>query len=168
MGTVTDIGLRSTRIRTLSRTVVNVPNGQIANASLENLSLRDQFWFHHTVGLTYETTPAQIRSILDSLTALLTQRPDIDKPSVWVRFVGFSAFSFQIEMFAYAFAPDWPEFLNVQQELLLQIVDTIEETGAKIALPSQKTYLSTSEPRRRDLDESVEELVDRKRSVTVK
>ena len=56
-GTVDHIGLRSTRIRTLDRTIVSVPNSQIANACLETLSVRDKFWFHHVVGLRYETTP---------------------------------------------------------------------------------------------------------------
>src|SRR5207302_7287640 len=64
LGTVQDIGLRSTRIRTLDRTVVSVPNGQIANASLENLSLRDKFWFNHILGLRYEPTASQIRYVL--------------------------------------------------------------------------------------------------------
>ena len=60
LGTVQDIGLRSTRIRTLDRTMVSVPNGQIANVSLENLSLRDKFWFHHILGLRYGTTSSQM------------------------------------------------------------------------------------------------------------
>ena len=48
-GFVEHIGLRSTRIRTLDRTVVSIPNGQLANVSLENISIRDKFWFHHTL-----------------------------------------------------------------------------------------------------------------------
>ena len=56
VGTVDSIGLRSTRIRTLDRTILSVPNGQIANVNIETLSARDKFWFHHFVGLRYETT----------------------------------------------------------------------------------------------------------------
>ena len=58
VGTVDHIGLRSTRIRTLDRTIVSVPNSQIANVSLETLSARDKFWFHPVVGVRYETTTA--------------------------------------------------------------------------------------------------------------
>jgi Mechanosensitive ion channel, beta-domain len=57
--TVEDIGLRSSSLRTFDRTVFTVPNGQIANACLENFSLRDSFWFHHIFSLRYETTAAQ-------------------------------------------------------------------------------------------------------------
>ena len=70
-GTVDHIGLRSTRIRTLDRTIVSVPNSQIANTSLETLSARDKFWFHHVVGLRYETTPDQLRAVVDGLRGVL-------------------------------------------------------------------------------------------------
>ena len=56
LGTVREIGLRSTQIRTLDRTTVSVPNGQIANMTLENLSSRDKFWLHPILGLHYNTT----------------------------------------------------------------------------------------------------------------
>ena len=61
VGTVDQIGLRSTRIRTMDRTVISVPNGQISTLNIETLSDRDKFWFRHVIGLRYETTPAQIR-----------------------------------------------------------------------------------------------------------
>ena len=61
-GTVEDIGIRSTRIRTLDRTVVSVPNGQLAAMSLENFAVRDRIRFHHTVGLGRQTTADQLRS----------------------------------------------------------------------------------------------------------
>ena len=144
LGTVADIGLRSTRIRTLDRTMVNVPNGQIANTSLENYSLRDQFWFHPTLRLTYETTVTQLRSILAGLTNLLKQRSDVDELSIRVRFLGFGESSLNVEIFAYVYAQDWNDFLRVQEELLLQVMDLVQAAGARIALPSQITYLNTS------------------------
>ena len=67
VGTVEEVGLRSTRIRTLDRTLVSVPNGQIANMSLETLSARDKFWFHPVIGLRYETTPVQLKSSITYL-----------------------------------------------------------------------------------------------------
>ena len=77
-GTVDHIGLRSTRIRTLDRTVVSVPNSQIANASLETISARDKFWFHPVVGLRYETTPDQLHAVVDGIRQLLLEQASID------------------------------------------------------------------------------------------
>jgi MscS family membrane protein len=147
LGTVTDIGLRSTRIRTLDRSIVNVPNGQIANASLENLTLRDQFWFHHILRITSDTTGTQLRSILAGITQFLTQRPTVNEPSVHVRFLAFGESSLDVEMFAYFPARDWKDFLRIQEGLLLEIVEMVERAGAKIALPSRMTYVADSFPR---------------------
>ena len=142
-GTVTEIGLRSTRIRTLDRALVNVPNGQIANSTLENLSLRDQFWFHHRLRLTYETTAALLRPILAGLTNLLLEHASIDKTSVRVRFLGFGESWLDVEIFAYVNALDWPDFLRMQEELLLKLMDLVQAGGGRIGLPSQITYLTT-------------------------
>jgi MscS family membrane protein len=124
--------------------VVNVPNGQIANASLENLSLRDQFWLHHTLRLTYETTVTQLRSILAGLTNLLLRSSAVEDSSARVRFLGFGESSLDAEIFAYIYARDWPDFLRLQEELLLQVMDLVEAAGARIALPSRITYLTGS------------------------
>ncbi len=74
-GTVDHIGLRSTRLRTLDRTVVSVPNSQIANASLEILSARDKFWFHPVVSLRSETRLEQLRAVVEGISQLLQIAP---------------------------------------------------------------------------------------------
>ncbi len=143
MGVVESVGLRSTRIRTMDRTVVSVPNGQLANVQLENLSLRDKFWFHPNIGLRYETTEQMIRSIVEGISSLLAEHPHVERTSARVRFLRFGASSIDIEVFGYVFARDWPQFLEVQQELLLRIMTIVESAGAQIAFPSQTMYLAT-------------------------
>ena len=141
-GTVEEVGLRSTKIRTLDRTLVSLPNGQIANMKLETISARDKFWFHPVVGLKYETTSAQLRSVLANVREFLARHPDIDPESVRVRFIRLGAFSLEVDFFAYAFASDWSGFLKVQEELLFGIMDVIQEAGTGIAFPSRTVYLN--------------------------
>ena len=141
-GTVEDIGLRSTRIRTLDRTIVIVPNGQIANMNLETLSPRDKFWFHPKVGLRYETTPTQIRSVTNRVRELLSANSSIDDGSLQVRFVRFGAFSLDLEIGAYVFARDWSHFLQIQEDLLLRVMEIVQQAGTQIAIPSQTMYLA--------------------------
>ena len=143
-GTVDHIGLRSTRIRTLDRTVVSVPNGQIANVSLETLSARDKFWFHHVIGLVYETTPEQLHQVGDGIRELLIERPLVDPSSVRVRFVHLGAFSLDIDVFAYLLAPDWNDFLEIQEQLLFAIIEIVSRAGTSIAFPSQTTYVANA------------------------
>jgi MscS family membrane protein len=143
-GTVEDIGLRSIRIRTMDRTVVSVPNGQIANASLENISIRDKFWFHPSLSLRWETTASQMRSVLDGLNNLLAQQPHIERDSIRVRFLRFGTSSLDVEVFAYFFARDWGHFLEIQQELLLQIMEIVQAAGTQMALQSHVVYPAVS------------------------
>ena len=143
LGTVDSIGLRSTRIRTLDRTILSVPNGQIANVNIETLSVRDKFWFHHFVGLRYETTSGQMRAVVDGIRTHLDGHPMVDRGEpIRVRFFRFGPFSLDVEVFAYLLAGDWEAFLETQQELLLDVMEIVERAGAAIALPSQTLHLA--------------------------
>jgi MscS family membrane protein len=133
-GTVEQIGLRSTRIRTPDRTIVSIPNGQIANVSLENVSARDKFWLHHVVGLRYDTTGSQMLSILEELRSALLRHPKIEGDTVDVRFLRFGTTSLDVEVFAYVFAPSYVDFLEVQTGLLLCLMEIVEKAGTHVAL----------------------------------
>ena len=146
VGTVDHIGLRSTRIRTLDRTVVSVPNSQIANASLETLSARDKFWFHPVVGLRYGTTSDQLRAVVDGIRRLLVEHHSVDRESVRVRFHRLGGFSLDVDVFAYILARDWDHFLEIQEQLLFSITSIIEQAGTAIALPSQTMYVEKAQP----------------------
>ena len=141
-GTVESIGLRSTRIRTLDRTIISVPNGQIANVGLETLSSRDMCWFHHVVGFRYETTPAQIRRVIDGIRDCLGAHPAVDPESLRVRLFRFGPSSLDIEIFAYVLTGDWPRFLEIQEQLLVSVMDVVEEAGTAIALPARTLHIA--------------------------
>ena len=140
-GTVEHIGLRSTRIRTLDRTVVSVPNSQIASASLETISARDKYWFHPVIGLRYETTPEQLQAVVAGLRTLLDRHPLIDRESIRVRFFRLGPFSLDVDVFAYLYARDWNHFLELQEELLFGTTETVQRAGTAIAFPSQTMYV---------------------------
>ena len=141
-GTVEQVGLRSTRIRTLERTVVSLPNGQIANMRLETLSARDKFRFHPLLGLRRETTPVQLQSVLVGIRRFLTQHPAVDPASVRVRFTQIAASSLKVDVSAYVNARDWNGFLEIQEELLFAIIDIVNNAGSGIAFPSRSLYLT--------------------------
>jgi len=141
MGTVEYVGLRSTRIRTLDRSLVSIPNGQISNERLEDMSRRDKFWFHPTLSLRYETTAAQLRSVLEATNNLLLEHTHVERNSVRVRFLSFGSSSLDIDVFAYISVLDYADFLEIQEELLLRLMDAVQAAGTGMALPSQTTYL---------------------------
>ncbi|MEO0249565.1 MAG: mechanosensitive ion channel family protein [candidate division WOR-3 bacterium] len=144
-GTVEDIGLRSTRIRTVNRTVVFVPNGQLSTMSLENFTMRDKILFNHRIGLRYETTPDQLRYIIAALRKLLYEHPKVETEGARVRFTGLKESSFEIEVFAYVLETTHDAYLQVQEDLLLRIVEIVEASGGSFAFPSRTVYVERDE-----------------------
>jgi MscS family membrane protein len=141
LGVVEDIGLRSTRLRTLERTIVSIPNGQLATMNLENFTLRDRIRFRHMIGLRYETKADQLRYVLAEIRRLLYEHSKVDSTDARVRFVGFGRSSLDVEVLAYVLATDYAVFLGIQEDLLLRIMDIIEAGGTSVAFPSQTTYV---------------------------
>lgn len=136
-GTVEDIGLRSTRIRTDNRTLVTVPNGVFAAATIENFSRTDKTLFHITLNLRRDTTPEQVRAVLSAIGATLRQNPKFEAGAMPVRFAGIGAYSLDVEVYVYVLTIDGNEFLRIQQELLLTILDEVAAAGTALALPTQ-------------------------------
>ena len=153
MGTVEDIGLRSTRIRTLDRTLVTVPNSQFSTMTLENFAPRDKMLFHPTVNLRHDATPAQVRQVIASFEAILKKHPQIEIGKVPVRFINIGNSSYDIEIFAYILTTDGDEFVRIQQELLLNILDAVEAAGTATAVPLREV---TGMPRLRAEDQEPE------------
>ena len=138
VGTVEDIGLRSTRIRTLDRTIVTVPNSQFSTMTLENFAKRDKMWFHPKFNLRLDATPEQIRQVMDSFTDILKNHPDVETGGVPLRFTGVADYSFTIEIFAYVLTADGDRFLNIQSELYLQMMEALERAGTGLAVPPRE------------------------------
>jgi MscS family membrane protein len=136
LGTVEAIGLRSTRLRTLERTLVSIPNGELAALQIENFAKRDRIWLRTTLNLRRETTPDQLRYALVRLRELLYAHPMIDPDPARVRLVGFGSDSLEVEIFAYVHTRDYNQFLAVREDVYLRVLDILAESGTGLALPS--------------------------------
>ena len=141
LGTVDDIGLRSTRIRTQNRTMVSVPNGQIATMTLENFSSRDKFWLHQICALCYGTASPRMCTVIEGIRSLLQENQQVERDSVRVRFIRFGLSSLDVEVSAYVLARDWDDFLELQGRIFLRMMECIESAGVQIALPSQTIFM---------------------------
>ena len=141
LGEIEDVTLWATRLRTNERTVVSIPNGAVMAGQIENLTRRDKFWFHPTVGLGYETTAAQMRQVLQSIRELMIADPRVETDGSRARFMRLGASSLDIDVYAYVRAESYAEFLDVQEELLLRILDIVEQAGTSVAFPTQTLYV---------------------------
>lgn len=139
-GTVERIGLRSTSVRTLARTVVRIPNGRLAEDRIETFGERDRFLLQHDLGVTYDTTPDQIRGIAVAIEARLREEPTLWPDTVIVRTIGFADSAITIRVRAWLDVPDFNTFLDVQHVLLLSFMDIIQDAGSTFAFPSRTVY----------------------------
>ncbi|MDA1073933.1 MAG: mechanosensitive ion channel family protein [Proteobacteria bacterium] len=135
-GTVQDISLRTTRIRTLEDTVVAVPNARMAAESINNLSVRTKILYSLTLTLSVDTTAAQLRMILDKIENLLKNHGNVITEGARVRFANFGTFGLEIKPFAYVDTTVFAEFLITAEQLNLSIMEIIEAAGARIVSPA--------------------------------
>lgn len=146
VGTVEEIGLRATRIRTLDRSVITVANGEFANLHLDNYSMRDRFWYHPEISLRYETTPDQIRYLLVEIQTMLHAHPKVLPEPLWVRFLGFGEYALNLGVFAYIGVTDYTESLEIAEDLNLRIMDIVAAAGSDFAFPAQIQYELPGKP----------------------
>ncbi|WP_215228936.1 mechanosensitive ion channel family protein [Erythrobacter sp. 3-20A1M] len=144
-GTVEDIGMRSTLVRTNNRTLVSIPNGNLASDRIENFALRDRFLFNQTLGVTYDTDADQMERLLAELRAILEADENIIDDDARVRFNGFGDSALHIEFFAYFRTRSYPESLAMQEALLLAIMRKLDERGIGIAFPTRTVHLQTQQ-----------------------
>ena len=142
VGTVEQIGLRSTRIRTLDRTIITVPNGELANQRIESYTARDRMRLATTINLVRSTTSQQMRAILEALEAILRRHPKIWTESVTVRFKELATSSLDIEINAWFETPEWSEFQAIRQAVLLDFMEAIEANGSAIAFPTRTVHFA--------------------------
>ncbi|MDO6391862.1 mechanosensitive ion channel family protein [Pontibacter sp. BT731] len=141
-GTVEQIGMRSTRLRTTERTIVTIPNGDFSSQKIENFAHRDRFLFNPTLRLRYDTTPPQIQAVLRALRETLTAHPKIDKTSARVRLTEITADALKVEVFSYILTSDFNEHLEIKEGLLLTMMDAVNTKGKGFALPVQQLLVS--------------------------
>lgn len=140
-GTVEAVGLRSTRLRTTARTVVNIPNAAIMTAKVENTSVRDRILFNPTIGLVYRTSRAQIELVVDEIKKLLAGHPMVYSESYRVRLSGFGDSSINIGILSWIETTSYHDYTAVVEQLNLEIMGIVEEAGTDFAFPSQTIYL---------------------------
>ena len=146
VGVVEEIGLRSTRIRTGERSLLSVPNAQFSTLVLENLSARDRFLFSKTLNLRGDASGAAIRAVMDGIAQLLSTHEKVDAGNLPVRFTAFGEYSMRLEIFAYVRTSVEDEYLKIQSDLLVSILNVVEAAGTALAVPMRETWYKPMVP----------------------
>jgi MscS family membrane protein len=148
-GTIEEVGLRSTRMRTREKTLVTIPNKMMANEIIENFSAISRRRIDQTLGVTYETEPGQMEGILDDLRKLLKEDDGIDQAEQQiVRFNAFGSSSLDILVVYFATTNEFAAALEVRERLNLKMMRAVLARGLSFAFPTQTLYLEGDIARR--------------------
>jgi MscS family membrane protein len=146
LGTVESLGLRSTRIRTLDRTVVSIPNGKLAEMRLETFAARDRLRLACVIGLEHGTTCEQMRRVLADIEQALRAHPKLHDEGLSVRFIELAASSLNVEVVCFFATQNMEEFTLIRQELLLKFLQIVADAGTRIAFPTTTVHVQPAAP----------------------
>jgi len=141
LGVVEDIGLRTTRLRTLTNTVVSIPNARIASMEVENISYRTKIRYWPTLRLRYDTTPEQLRSITNEIKQALEQNEHVYDEPLRVRFTDFDSDALLIKVHSFINTTDFTEFLGIAEDINIQIMEIVKSAGTSFALPGRAIFM---------------------------
>jgi MscS family membrane protein len=141
VGSVEDIGLRSTRIRTLTNTVVSIPNALVAHRDIENLTCRTKIRYWPTLRLRYDTTPEQLRAITSAIVVMLEEHEAVYEEGVRARVTELAEDAILVAVHCFLRTTDFAESLEISEDLNFKILEIVRVSGAKFALPGRALYV---------------------------
>jgi len=143
-GTVEDIGMRTTKIRSFGKSLITLPNQMIANSPIENFSRRGIRRIKMTLGVTYSTSAGQMQNILIDIKEMLKNHEGIaQKETMLVNFTSFDDSSMGIFIYTFTNTSNWQAYMNIKEDVNLKIMEIIEKNGSEFAFPSQSLYIET-------------------------
>ncbi|SMD35092.1 MscS family membrane protein [Reichenbachiella faecimaris] len=140
-GMVEEVGFRSTRIRTFRNSVVSVPNGQLADSTIDNNGLRRMRRFRTIIQIKYDTPPHLIEAFVKGLNRIVKQHPKTNNEKYEIHFNDLGAHSLDILFYIFFEAATWTEELKFRQEILLDILRLAEYMGVEFAYPTQTLHV---------------------------
>lgn len=141
LGRIEEIGLRTTRIRTLNNTLVSIPNCLIAHGAIENYSAREKMLYHPELPLRYDTSKEQMETIIAAIDQMARAHDGVITKSVRVRFTEFAENSMIIKARIYVDTSDFSTYLQVVTDLNMGIMKIVQDSGAHFAQGAKTVML---------------------------
>lgn len=142
-GTVEEVGFRSTRVRTFTNSLTYVPNGKLADMTIDNHGLRIYRRFSTTISITYDTPPEIIEVFVEGLNKLVEAHPETRKDFYIIRLNDLGSSSLNILFYIFFDVPTWVDELRCREEILLKIIHLADELDVRFAFPTQTLHMET-------------------------
>lgn len=142
-GTVEEVGLRVTRIRTFANSLITLPNSQLTTTAINNWSRMKKRRIRMTLGVTYDTTPKQMQKLVEQMRETVRSDDRLSQDFFLINFHEFGPSSLDIFVYVFTATTNWAEYMQVRQELLLKFMDDVRGLGLSFAFPSQSIYVES-------------------------
>jgi len=152
-GTIEDIGLRSTKVRTFEQSLVNVPNAHLANSSITNWSRMSKRRIKMNIGLTYSTTKEQMESIINDIRIFLRNSEDIHQDTIFIYFNEYNNSSMDIFCYFFTKTTVWGDYLAIREKINLKILEIVNKNNAAFAFPSTSLYIEEDNTKKEKIDD---------------
>ena len=140
-GSVEEVGLRSTRVRTFYNSLVSIPNAKLTTAIVDNYGERNYRRFKANLGLRYESSPEQIEAFCSGVKALVMDRADTRKDVCYVELNSFGDSSLNVLLYMFFDCETWADELRGRHELMLDILRLAQGLGVEFAFPTQTLHI---------------------------
>ena len=140
-GTVEEIGLRTTRIRSLANSVISIPNARLASEPIDNFSFRQKILYNPTLRLRIDTSREQVDKVLKGIRDLLASHEKVIHDNPRIRFQRIGEDALELVVFAYTDTRTFPDHLEVAEDLNMKILDILDGAGTPLAPRGQTLYM---------------------------
>lgn len=147
-GVVEEIGFRSTRLRTPANSLITVPNGRLADMTLDNLGLRTYRRYREIIGVQYDTPPDTVLAFMDGIREVIRKHPKTvnDEDRMQVHFYKFDASALSILMVMHFAVSSWPEELQAREEINVEVLRLAAQMNVAFAFPTQTLHIQSMPP----------------------
>lgn len=143
IGIIEDIGLRYTQVRTLDRTLINIPNAKFVDMELINYSKRDRMRYKPNLLFRYNTPADKVKAVMEEIIELLSNHEQMRAKPLRVKFAQFGDYGLELNILSYVDTTRFPIYIQVADELNLAILDIVAKHGVELADTNQR-HISTS------------------------
>lgn len=140
-GSVEEVGFRSTRIRTFHNSLIYIPNGRLADMTIDNMGLRVYRRYRTNLSITYDTPPELVEAFVEGLKEIVKNHHDTRKDMYHIYLNEFSAASIDVLFYIFFKVPDWGDELRARQEVMLAILHLAKALGVRFAFPTQTLHI---------------------------
>ena len=140
-GDVEEIGLRSTKVRTWSKSQLTIPNKVLANEIIENWSRMPKRRVKQYIGVTYSTSPENMEGLVEDIRKLLRSDEDVNQDFILVNFTDFGDSALQILVYYFTKTTKWLEYMDIRQRINLEIMKLVTARGSSMAFPTRTLHL---------------------------